>query len=99
MVHDVKTYTNVIAHKLLQQETIAINYYNNKTIAINYYNNKLLPSIVTTRYERKNERKCLVLSKDYPLRAKSLESERVAPMTCNFFSNQLHQPHVTTHQW
>jgi len=32
MVHDAKTYTNVIAHKLLQQETIAINYYNNKLL-------------------------------------------------------------------
>jgi len=30
MVHDVKTYTNVIAHKLLQKETIAINCYNKK---------------------------------------------------------------------
>jgi hypothetical protein len=32
MVHDVKTYTNVIAHKLLQKETTAINYYNNKLL-------------------------------------------------------------------
>jgi hypothetical protein len=32
MVHDVKTYTNIIAHKFLQKETIAIIYYKNKLL-------------------------------------------------------------------